>query len=205
MKKQFILLLCLGVVGCSPWFGIVSGPGVSETPYVKEGKFGYSDYKISKDTFLVRFRGNNKTTLESAQKKAFTRADEITIKNRYTHYIILEKTAGQKRIKESYPFAFYSEKSLPEVTLKIKCFRDKYSKDAILAKDWRTPVQIQQLSGSTLMIQDHLGRWYYIYTREEFDKLNFDSVFFKDREHKSYNMSKKEIFEKIYSTSEINK
>ncbi len=206
MKKILLLVLCFGLAGCNSWIvGMLSGPGISETPYVKEGKFGYSDYKISEDTFLIRFKGNEVTSLASVQKKAIIRADEVTIKNGYTHYIILENTPKERRATVS-DLSSYSVKIFPEVTVKIKCFKDNYPKDAILAQDWSAPWEIQGTYGNCLMIQDKLYRWYNICTKEEFDKLNFDKTWYRDIESgKDYIMTKKEIFEKTYSKSENNK
>lgn len=52
---------------------------------------GYSDYKISSDSFSVSFEGNAYTALDVAQKYTLYRCAEVTKKNGYRYFEITNR------------------------------------------------------------------------------------------------------------------
>jgi len=101
-KSRFFLSLILPAValaGCA-------------TGYQKEGVFtnGYSDYKTMENTFVVTFRASEHTPAEKAMEFALARAAELTLKNGYRFFSILEET-------RKGPGLHY-----PSVRLTIQCY-----------------------------------------------------------------------------------
>lgn len=86
------------------------------TVYQKEGVFtnGYSDYRVSPDTFVVTFRANEHTSPENVMQYALKRAAKLAIKNGFTHFAIIdEPTRHPKKLH------------YPSVRIAILCFIEK--------------------------------------------------------------------------------
>lgn len=73
------------------------------THYQKETVFsnGYSDYRVSDDRFVVTFRANEFTPAEKVMKYALKRASELTLKQGYRYFVVIEQTDSGKHL--SYP------------------------------------------------------------------------------------------------------
>jgi hypothetical protein len=80
MKMLFILLL---TVSCA-------------TPYQKHGySGGYWEKKVGQDLWEVGFSGNGYTSSSTVSHYLKKRCAELTLKNGFTHYIILDKDKSQ--------------------------------------------------------------------------------------------------------------
>jgi hypothetical protein len=85
------------------------------TLYQKEGIFtnGYSDLRSGRDTFVVTFRANEMTPAEKVRKYALKRAAEVTVKNGYRYFAVLDETGEGKHL-------YY-----PSLRLTIQCFHER--------------------------------------------------------------------------------
>ena len=118
---------------------LVSGCAASH--YTKAGKFGYSDYKISQNVFSVSFQGKNKTSATDVEKMALRRSAEVTLKNGFTHFIILENKPNQTtKLVPTMAKYFSGPLSITRsnITLRIKCFKDTSPADTINANEFLT-------------------------------------------------------------------
>src|SRR5690242_17932841 len=83
----FIILLVLGLCSCA-------------TPYreATSGK-GFSDSQLSADEFEVSFRGNGQTELERATEFVLLRSAQVTLKNGFSHFAVMDSinTSSAKR------------------------------------------------------------------------------------------------------------
>lgn len=60
------------------------------TSYQQEGATGgFNDYQVSKDTFMIKFRGNGYTKKDRAADFSLLRAAEVTLKNGYSYFAII--------------------------------------------------------------------------------------------------------------------
>jgi hypothetical protein len=100
ISKLFLLIPLVALIGCA-------------TTYQKEGVFanGYSDFKATQDTFVVTFRANENTPQEDVFKYALHRAAEVTLKNGYRYFSVIEETTKG-------PGLHY-----PSIRLHIQCFQ----------------------------------------------------------------------------------
>lgn len=85
MKKNTILAILLAfgfLVGCS-------------TSYKPEGLTGgYADMALNQDTYQVSFRGNAYTSSDQVQTFLLRRCAELTIKNGYRYFVILDSNVN---------------------------------------------------------------------------------------------------------------
>jgi hypothetical protein len=80
--------IALGVVAVFFVLGCDSTP----TRYQKlgtTGDGGYSDEKISDDTFSIKFTANSDTSLSAVCRYLYRRAAEVTLKNGYTYFAVI--------------------------------------------------------------------------------------------------------------------
>ena len=82
------------------------------TIYQHEGFFnnGYSDLRAGQDIFVVTFRANEHTSPNKVKKYALRRAAEVTLKNGYRYFVILDETQKAKHLH------------YPSLRLTIQCF-----------------------------------------------------------------------------------
>ena len=117
IKLWFILLLpIVATLGCA-------------TAYQKEGVFtnGYSDFRSSEDTFVITFRANEHTSEEKVLEYALKRAAELTLKNGFQYFSILNQV-------EKAPGLHY-----PSARITIQCYHSEpLDRESIDAKDFRT-------------------------------------------------------------------
>lgn len=76
----FFLILFAGLLGCQA------------TPYQKLGTTsagGYSDKRISEDTFYVRFVANNNTSPKVVCSYLYRRAAEVTLENGFLYFTVI--------------------------------------------------------------------------------------------------------------------
>jgi hypothetical protein len=85
------------------------------TIYQKEGIFtnGYSDLRSGQDTFVITFRANEHTPAAKVKKYALKRAAELTLKNGYRYFVVLDETGKARNL-------YY-----PSIRLTIQCFHDR--------------------------------------------------------------------------------
>ena len=97
------------------------------TPYQqkKGGRFGYSDVRLSQETYTIRFLGNKDTSIEQAQENCYRRAAELAVEQGYKFIVVLDSKndAGEKHI--SYTITVKFHKQRPE-TEKIVVDSDFY-------------------------------------------------------------------------------
>jgi len=79
--KTSVLLLLIILISCS-------------TPYQPQNALGgYSSYKIEENTFRVQFKGNQHTKAEKVFEYLERRCAEITIKNGYDYFMVVEDSS----------------------------------------------------------------------------------------------------------------
>jgi hypothetical protein len=95
----FFLFTLVALTGCA-------------TLYQKEGVFtnGFSDFRTAEDTFVVTFRANEHTPAEKVLEYALKRASELTLKNGFRYFTVLDQTGKG-------PGLHY-----PSLRLTIQCF-----------------------------------------------------------------------------------
>ncbi len=76
---------------------------------------GYSDLRSGRDTFVVTFRANEMTPAEKVRKYALKRAAELTVKNGYRYFAVLDEIGDGKHL-------YY-----PSLRLTIQCFHERPS------------------------------------------------------------------------------
>jgi hypothetical protein len=77
MRCYFVCLLFLSLAGCS-------------TSYKPNGLTGgYSDMRLSNNTYKVSFRGNGFTSQDKVQNLLLRRCAELTKQNKYRYFVIL--------------------------------------------------------------------------------------------------------------------
>ena len=83
-KILFVILTMCLFVGCV-------------TPYGKSGmRGGYSDQRLGEDVIRVHFKGNGYTTHEKVTTYLFYRCAEVTLKNGYDYFEILDKNSDKE-------------------------------------------------------------------------------------------------------------
>jgi hypothetical protein len=111
------------------------------TSYQPESFFsggGYSDSQLDKDVFRISFNGNEYTSANRAEEMALLRSAELTMKNGYAYFAILDEhdqtnyqtyttpirstTTGSNQIITGGQTHMYA---MPSTTSTIKCFKDK--------------------------------------------------------------------------------
>ena len=103
MKLQnSLILLSLLFAGCS-------------TTYQEEGFFsnGYSDQRVSSDTFVVTFRANELTDPDEVYSYAIMRSADVARKNGYRYFIVTNHSDHASKIEHLH---------YPSVQLTIRCF-----------------------------------------------------------------------------------
>ena len=87
---------------------------------------GYDDFRITKDTFEITFRGNGRTAAETVSRYVFRRASEVTLLHGFTHFVPLVET-DQTR---SYVHGSGGNTHTivrPGLTMRIRCFKNPLS------------------------------------------------------------------------------
>lgn len=135
MKKLIgLIMLSIWLMACA-------------TPYQAKGiTGGYSDERVSADTFIVKFQGNGHTTMDMANALVLLRACDLTIENGDSYFSIDDErqytdtgsythpgsitTSGSFRHGRYNSFTTYSQPSTstwetPRTEILIKCYKDK--------------------------------------------------------------------------------
>jgi hypothetical protein len=74
------------------------------SPYAPYGLFGgYSDTELAPDFYRIVFHGNNHTTRERTEDMTLLRASEITLKNGFAYFAILQQQNGDEGIMINQP------------------------------------------------------------------------------------------------------
>lgn len=82
MKKVFAFLFVLAISGCA-------------TPYQPTGFMGgHSDTQLAPDVFRIFFRGNAYTSSERTQDFAMLRAAELTTREGFKHFAIIDESSS---------------------------------------------------------------------------------------------------------------
>lgn len=95
MKKIICLSLCAILAGCATGYGKMS--------IWNEG--GYADTQLTKDTFLVSFRGNDMTAPERTRDLAMLRSAEIMLENGYPYFVLLDMNTSSNSSSFTMPTA----------------------------------------------------------------------------------------------------
>ena len=87
MKKILILVVPFVVmlVGCATGYQPAGFNG------------GFEEFKVSNDTYMVKFRGNGYTSNDQAFKYALRRAAELTKKNGYRYFKVINSSSNVDR------------------------------------------------------------------------------------------------------------
>jgi len=132
MKKIILITFIISLYGCA-------------TSYTSSGLFcGYSDTQLDKDVFKIHFKGNGFTSKEKADDYALLRSAELTLKNSFNYFIIINSGSDTTHSSYTAPYQTYTtyntgqsnsvtyggqttKFSKPEATYTIKCFSEKPS------------------------------------------------------------------------------
>lgn len=116
------------------------------TAYQKEGIFsnGYSDFRVTQDTFVISFKANEYTSPEKVMEFSLRRASELTLNNGYRYFAILEEidTSREHTVLNSKKDGPSKTSTLshlyyPSIRLKIKCYETKpIEREVIDARDY---------------------------------------------------------------------
>ena len=101
--KSSLFLLSLLFVGCA-------------TTYQKEGFFlnGYSENRVSADTFVVTFRANEMTEPSQVDRFALKRCSDIARINGYRYFTVTDHFDHTSKVRHLH---------YPSVQLTIRCFQ----------------------------------------------------------------------------------
>ncbi len=76
------------------------------TPYAPAtgaSSYGYSEQKIEADRYAIRFNGNRATAANAAQDYALLRAAEITLRDGYEWFAVVDRAAPDQSTRSSNP------------------------------------------------------------------------------------------------------
>ena len=129
MKNIIMLVFCLAALICSY--------GCQPTPYQRLGTTsagGYSDKKLSENTFHVRFVANDNTSPGTVRDYLYRRAAEITIKNGFTYFTVIRAPSQlTERMQIHQSQDYYKDRIDPvefdvpdssRLHMTIQCFND---------------------------------------------------------------------------------
>lgn len=123
--RYFIPALALVLGGCA-------------TGYHAKGMLGdgYSDYRITENTFSITFRGNKYSDEEDIRRFALVRAAELTLTHGFRYFLVvnereLSSKEVQKHTDEFDGVLKIKEIIYPGVELKIRCAQEIDSADFI--------------------------------------------------------------------------
>ncbi len=136
MKNHIMRILCLATLifsyGCQP------------TPYQRLGTNsagGYSEKKLSENTFHIRFVANDNTPSNTVRDYLYRRAAEITIQNGFTYFTIIRGPSQLTERMQMYQSQdHYKDRSdsiefdVPDsgrLHMTIQCFKDIQDEDHI--------------------------------------------------------------------------
>ena len=148
MKSHIIPVFCIAVLifsyGCQP------------TPYQRLGTTsagGYSDMRLSENTFHVRFVANDNIPPSTVRDYLYRRAAEITIKNRFKYFTVIRGPSQlTERMQIHQSQDYYKDGSasvqidVPDsnrLHMTIQCFNDIQHEDNIKLIDARAYLQKQ--------------------------------------------------------------
>lgn len=111
---KLLLTLTLFFIGCATPFQPKKGSGL-----------GYSDVRLSQETYTVRFFGNKHTDIEQAQENCYRRAAELAVEHGYKYIIVLDSKNDATEKTITYTITVTFNKDRPE-TDKIVVDADFY-------------------------------------------------------------------------------
>ncbi len=137
-----MLVFCLAALICSY--------GCQPTPYQRLGTSsagGYSEKRLSENTFHVRFVANDNTPPNTVRDYLYRRAAEITIKNGFTYFTVIRGPSQlTERMLMHQSRDHYKDGSAPvefdvpdsgRLRMTIQCFKDIQDDDHIKLIDAR--------------------------------------------------------------------
>lgn len=94
MRLKFLAMVAIALSGCAT--------ATQYAPASEQGGFGFAEQQIEANRFRITFRGNSSTQRESVENFLLFRAAELTVKNGYDHFIVVE---GDTEAESSYTSA----------------------------------------------------------------------------------------------------
>jgi len=83
--------------------------GGCATAYKPDGlSGGFSETQIDTNVFRVSFRGNGSTRIERAEELALLRSAELTLKNGFTHFVIIDGRTREQLSTYTTPTQTYT-------------------------------------------------------------------------------------------------
>ncbi|MEM6650539.1 MAG: hypothetical protein AAF603_09845, partial [Pseudomonadota bacterium] len=75
-----------------PFTALVLAACATSTPYdaANDQGYGFSEQRIEDDRYRIVFKGNSLTRRETVENYLLYRAAEVTVKNGYDHFIVVE-------------------------------------------------------------------------------------------------------------------
>lgn len=72
-------------------------------PAAAQGGFGFSEQRIERDRFIVRFQGNSATSADAVRTLALRRAAEVTLGEGYDWFEVVSRSEGAEGAPRSGP------------------------------------------------------------------------------------------------------
>lgn len=68
-----------------------------------DGKIGYTDFKLSNDTYMVTFHGGRKASQSQVYEYALRRCAEVTKQNGYNYFLVVDSSSSVSKQKYTTP------------------------------------------------------------------------------------------------------
>lgn len=94
----------------------------------------YSDMQLSADTFIISITATESTSQNKAFSGLLTRAAEVTLKNGYSYFVIID-SQDQSEAKHIYGWFGKSPRKsskIPHGQITIKCFKEQPQENNIV-------------------------------------------------------------------------
>ena len=99
--------------------------GGCATPYRSEKRgTGFSEFRITDDTFSVTFRANSATREERVDKYILRRASELTLEHGFQFFVVLTEKGRDRTSSIGYSGVKFPVIT-PGKTIRIRCFRGR--------------------------------------------------------------------------------
>ena len=99
--------------------------GACATPYRSEKHgAGYSEFRITDDTFSVTFRANSATREETVDKYILRRASELTLEHGFGFFVVFKETGRNRSSSIGYSGLKFPI-IIPGETIRIRCFHEE--------------------------------------------------------------------------------
>jgi len=79
----------------------------------------YSEIQLSPDSFIISINATTTTSPEKANNGLLTRASEVTLRNGYKYFTIIDKKDNSEHV-----YDYWTIRKVPHREITIKCFKN---------------------------------------------------------------------------------